>query len=611
MSVLVVVGAVFPLLPLLLLAAATAPLAGVQAEAGVARNQQQSIRNFPTAGCPTTCGKLTFDFPFGVGPGCFRQPDMELICDNTTGPSARLFLKDRVTEIVSNIYASQGKFDVTFSHSLSAQAQPGAVNVHNISLVFPGSTFGLYDLEITTRGCNVDTYLLSSNSSMPEHLCRAACGDQGALLDTPWESCDGTARTGCCSILYPGFFENNLVLQIVQDHHSQHTNRSSQSWNTMSITVHSQIAWNIMDHDTCTAAKEDDDMASYACVSKHSNCEFADGPFNLGYSCSCDDGYIGNPYALHGCSRDYKYNPIRQKGKCSEWCGNISVPFPFGLEEGCPARARFLLNCTDASSSKLEINPGRYVTNIDNGIMPWTAGNEKNILFLSYRDSTTVQWVAASLSCQEAHQSKSTYACVSNNSICVDTNSTYSHVGYYCKCFRGFTGNPYVLNGCQDIDECKTQPEICEGSLCRNTYGNYTCDKCPDKTEYHSAKMKCVSTKREIILLGIVVGLSVGFGFLLLGLCAIFVIHRWRKDHQKQLRKKYFEKNQGLLLEQLISSDENASERTKIFSWEELQKATNSFDPMLILGHGGHGMVYKGILSDQRVVAIKKSKDIK
>uniref|UniRef100_A0ACD5YKK6 Uncharacterized protein n=1 Tax=Avena sativa TaxID=4498 RepID=A0ACD5YKK6_AVESA len=135
MSVLVVVGAVFPLLLLLLLAAATAPLAGVQAEAGVARNQQQSIRNFPTAGCPTTCGKLTFDFPFGVGPGCFRQPDMELICDNTTGPSARLFLKDRVTEIVSNIYASQGKFDVTFSHSLSAQAQPGAVNVvHNISL---------------------------------------------------------------------------------------------------------------------------------------------------------------------------------------------------------------------------------------------------------------------------------------------------------------------------------------------------------------------------------------------------------------------------------------------------------------------------------------------
>uniref|UniRef100_A0A0D3FUU2 Protein kinase domain-containing protein n=1 Tax=Oryza barthii TaxID=65489 RepID=A0A0D3FUU2_9ORYZ len=109
---------------------------------------------------------------------------------------------------------------------------------------------------------------------------------------------------------------------------------------------------------------------------------------------------------------------------------------------------------------------------------------------------------------------------------------------------------------------------------------------------------------------GIAIGLGVGFGILLLSLCGVFLLRKHRRDLQKQLRKEYFLKNKGLLLEQLMSSDEDASDSTKIFSLDELKKATNNFDPMRILGTGGHGTVYKGILSDQRVVAIKNPKII-
>ncbi|SPT16932.1 unnamed protein product [Triticum aestivum] len=120
--------------------------------------------------------------------------------------------------------------------------------------------------------------------------------------------------------------------------------------------------------------------------------------------------------------------------------------------------------------------------------------------------------------------------------------------------------------------------------------------------------MQCTSTKKKTLVMGVTIGLGAGFGMLLLGLSGMSISYRWKRCVKKQQRGLYFQKNQGLLLEQLILSDENASDRTMIFSLEELEKATNNFDETRIVGRGGHGMVYKGILSDQRVVAIEKSK---
>jgi serine/threonine protein kinase len=73
------------------------------------------------------------------------------------------------------------------------------------------------------------------------------------------------------------------------------------------------------------------------------------------------------------------------------------------------------------------------------------------------------------------------------------------------------------------------------------------------------------------------------------------------------MKRKFFIQNRGQLLQQLVSHRSDIAEKM-IIPLEELEKATNNFDRTREIGVGGHGIVYKGILSDLHVVASKRSK---
>ncbi|CAL2252408.1 unnamed protein product [Prunus armeniaca] len=75
-----------------------------------------------------------------------------------------------------------------------------------------------------------------------------------------------------------------------------------------------------------------------------------------------------------------------------------------------------------------------------------------------------------------------------------------------------------------------------------------------------------------------------------------------------ELKQKYFKENGGLLLQQQLSSQEGSVETAKNFTAEELGRATNNYHESRVLGEGGYRIVYKGVLPDNKVVAIKKSK---
>ncbi|KAL5581553.1 hypothetical protein UlMin_013995 [Ulmus minor] len=171
----------------------------------------------------------------------------------------------------------------------------------------------------------------------------------------------------------------------------------------------------------------------------------------------------------------------------------------------------------------------------------------------------------------------------------VDGNfSTNLWNSFFCSCARGFQGNAYLDQGCKDINECDEDPKICEtlGGTCVNTYGYYYCDKSG-------------SRKLKLVLIGV----GSGLGALVLAVIA------WRRLFKFLKKKeKFFKQNGGLLLQQEISSGKTNVDKTKVFSSNELKKATENFNIDRVIGQGGQGTVYKGMLKDGKIVAIKKSK---
>lgn len=62
------------------------------------------------------------------------------------------------------------------------------------------------------------------------------------------------------------------------------------------------------------------------------------------------------------------------------------------------------------------------------------------------------------------------------------------------------------------------------------------------------------------------------------------------------------------MLERLLSQHQSHVETLRVFSMEDLKKATDDFHEGRILGEGGQGTVYKGTVMNNRTVAIKKAK---
>ncbi|KAG6675852.1 hypothetical protein I3842_15G125700 [Carya illinoinensis] len=214
-------------------------------------------------------------------------------------------------------------------------------------------------------------------------------------------------------------------------------------------------------------------------------------------------------------------------------------------------------------------------------------------------------WAVGNQTCEDAEKNTTGYACKADKSECYNpTNGP----GYRCNCSSGYDGNPYLSGGCNDTDECKTPINHgCVVNACFNRMGSYSCS-CPKGYEGDGRRdgNGCSPKRSNAKFIIIALCISISFSILLLGGSSILLGLKRRK--LIKLQEKYFQQNGGLMLQEHILNHGRSMETTKIFSNDELKKATNNYDESRVLGKGGYGTVYKGVLPDNKEVAIKKSK---
>ncbi|CAO2184610.1 unnamed protein product [Urochloa humidicola] len=515
------------------------------------------------AHCPKSCGGVNFSYPYGIGSGCFR-PGFEVTCNRSTRHH-KLFLGNTTTEIVQQYPCGSVEASIVFNIPTRPNGAPGTT--YNIS--WDGS---LYTYERETRmvivGCGLEAYMFdATDRGNMLGFCATTCGDVAAMeKETEGGGCRGM---GCCSIWLEtsvGAFrlsiiqkEDALPTAVVNgtikafltdsdyyDYFSMADLLSDKvNKNTIGAST-AHLAPVITDQPNCQKAKKHE---QYACATA-SSCRDADGDGNDGYFCTCSNEYDdGNPYVVGpgGCSQD-EYNPSHEKlTNCSRLCGNTSIPFPFGLEPVCSANKKFLLNCTSDIPLIGEPSPAQYQVlniSIDDGLL--FVNKTYDAQYMSsygYTEQYLIQdllenidfseqygiwkWAISNITC-DMEKTQTRYACISTNSEC--TNVTHGHdvyIGYRCKCSDGYEGNPYIRDGCNDINECLMIPYLCNGT-CHNREGSYNCTSCPQGTSFDPVERTCISSKHRSLVFVVAIGLGSGFGVLVLTLSTTILIQQWR-----------------------------------------------------------------------------------
>ncbi|KAJ6730552.1 WALL-ASSOCIATED RECEPTOR KINASE-LIKE 21 [Salix viminalis] len=174
---------------------------------------------------------------------------------------------------------------------------------------------------------------------------------------------------------------------------------------------------------------------------------------------------------------------------------------------------------------------------------------------------SSIDWAIGNQTCEEAKKNLTGYACKAN-SDCYDSSNA---PGYLCNCSAGYIGNPYIPDGCQDVDECKDSNLNKCLKKCHNTIGNYTCP-CPKG--YHGDGRKDGEGCSADQLLDVKIFVGVGASVIILVAVSGLLYFGHEKRKLIKLKEKYFQQNGDdrlfQILEDCIAKEGNAEQVDKV-----------------------------------------------
>ncbi|KAK2995149.1 hypothetical protein RJ640_002402 [Escallonia rubra] len=355
--------------------------------------------------------------------------------------------------------------------------------------------------------------------------------------------------------------------------------------------------------------------------------------------------------------------PSLAKPDCQAYCGNISIPYPFGIGSNCYLDQRYAVTCNQSSnppkpyltSLRLEVlavNLTALTITINNPVSMDCGNSPSNgVSIIRNRLVGTRFLISAAynkftvLGCGNAILDLDGKVMAGCSALC-NQNTTTRVMGCYgincCETTIPFFLRRYNINVLTQGD-CLSAILVDENWIAGYNFSDpryfvknidhvpvvlqWTLQKvdipsCSGRYIQHLVRpsgkhldydVLCISTWQFTLSVTLTyffwisagVGISMVAIFLVIGIFWVYKIILRIKN--KKRKEKFFKRNGGLLLQQQTSRDKGSIEET-LFSAKELEKATDNFNENRILGRGGQGTVYKGMLTDGRIVAVKKSK---